>query len=553
MTSKRTFNSSHIGVSVDPSESSFLQDPPELDNQFTSDTALRSLLSRLLPAPVLAAVEKDLTSFGGRVVPLWSVCREMDLPENRPRLKAFNDWGKRVDEIVTCHQWKVQHRVAAEEGVVAIGYSERFGADDRVVQFCKLHLYGSSSGLYSCPLAMTDGAARLLQLYLAANDRKVPDRNFDTSECTKEGLAFAREAYTRLTSRDPDHFWTSGQWMTERKGGSDVGEGTETIARRQSDGSYKLYGFKWFTSATDANITITLARIEDPATGCSTLGTYGLSCFILRVHNEDGSLNGIKIKKLKNKLGTKQLPTAELELRGAKAHLLSLPGRGIPTITANMVNITRIHNSVAATSFMRRNIALLRDFTCKRTAFGGVLTDNLLHIETLARLEVDYRAALHLTFTAVALLGKVEHKTATPKEAMLLRLLTPLVKLFTGKMAVATASEGLEGFGGQGYIEDTGLPMLLRDAQVLPIWEGTTNVLSHDVLRVIARSKGKAVVCFKEVSDVYIVLSLPVLFLVFLPTVSFSTFLFLLPIPSRSSFSTHKQKTTTFRFYSQKI
>src|SRR4029453_14813332 len=128
-------------------------------------------------------------------------------------------------------------------------------------------------------------------------------------------------------------------------------------------------------------------------------------------------------------------------------------------------------------------VALARDYAGRRSAFGARLADKALHVQTLAELEAEYQAAFLLTFRLLELLGKVEAQEATDWERRLVRALQPIAKLLTGKQAVAHASEVLEAFGGAGYVEDTGLPVLLRDAQVLPIWEGTTNVLSLDLLR----------------------------------------------------------------------
>jgi hypothetical protein len=255
-----------------------------------------------------------------------------------------------------------------------------------------------------------------------------------------------------------------------------------------------------FTSATDSDMTITLARIED-ANGETQPGSKGLTCFFMRVKQDDGSLNNIRIHKLKNKLGTKQLPTAELELCGSVAYRLSDPGRGISLITT-LVNVTRLYNAVASIAGMRRMIALMRDYAHRRTVFGSTLASNPLHLEMMAEVEIQYRAATAFTFDVAERLGRAEiPELATEEDQTMLRLLTPLVKLYTAKQAVAVASEGLESFGGQGYIEDSKLPRHLRDAQVLPIWEGTTNVLSHDLLRVLATSKGQAWKVFQRVLE----------------------------------------------------
>lgn len=285
--------------------------------------------------------------------------------------------------------------------------------------------------------------------------------------------------------------------MTEKKGGSDVADGTETVAIPQPDGSYLLHGYKWFTSATDADMAFTLARIADKE-GRITEGTRGLSLFYLETKNElDGRLNNFEIQRLKNKLGTRQLPTAELLLDGARAQLVGDPGRGVAGISP-MLTITRLHNSISSVGAMRRILMLSRDYSTKRVAFGKYLADHPLHVQTLARMEVEVRGCLVLLLEVCRLLGLEECGVATATDRHLLRILTPILKLYTAKQAVSIASEGLESFGGQGYIEDTGLPVFLRDSQVLPIWEGTTNILSLDVLRVLQKTGAAALGSFTD-------------------------------------------------------
>ena len=168
---------------------------------------------------------------------------------NQPFLQQYDSWGGRVDVLHTCSSWKAQHVVSAEEGLIALGYDRQWGPKNRLVQFAKLLMYTPSSGLYSCPLAMTDGATRLCALLL--------DKNVKLSSVSQPlppaAQAAVADAYQHLTSRDGKKFWTSGQWMTERGGGSDVGDGTRTVARLQPDGTYRLYGFKCqlnFSAAT---------------------------------------------------------------------------------------------------------------------------------------------------------------------------------------------------------------------------------------------------------------------------------------------------------------
>jgi hypothetical protein len=209
--------------------------------------------------------------------------------------------------------------------------------------------------------------------------------------------------------------------------------------------------------------------------------------FLIKLRDADEKLRNIRIERLKDKLGTRALPTAELVLEGTPAQLVGGEGDGIRKI-ATLFNITRVYNAVAAVAGMRRAVALASDYARRRRAFGKALIDHPLHAETLADMQLELRAGFLLAFRVVELLGKDECGEATESELRLLRFLIPIAKLYTAKQAIAVASEALEAFGGAGYLEDTGLPRLLRDAQVLSIWEGTTNILSLDALRAMERS-----------------------------------------------------------------
>ncbi|HJP86865.1 MAG TPA: acyl-CoA dehydrogenase family protein [Gemmatimonadaceae bacterium] len=432
---------------------------PQLANQYDDDALLRSYLRWRMPAPVLADVEPDLRRLGQRAVTDILALGE-EAEQSPPRHVPYDPWGKRVDRIETSDAWGELDRISAAEGIVATAYERAHGIYSRIDQFARLYLFAPSSALYSCPLAMTDGAARFLEVY---------------------GDESTRSVFAHLTSRDPRQFWTSGQWMTERSGGSDVAS-TSTIAKCESGNDYRLYGLKWFTSATTSQVAMTLARIEGAPTGGS-----GLSVFLVTLRDRDGALRNIRVERLKGKLGTRALPTAELTLEGTPARLVGGAGDGIRKIST-LFNVTRVYNAVAAVAGMRRALALATDYAKRRTAFGKPLIEHPLHVETLAELSLQFRAGFMLAFRIVELLGKEECGEASEIELQLLRLLTPVAKLYTAKQAVAVASEAVEAFGGAGYIEDTGIPQLLRDAQVLPIWEGTTNVLSLDTLRAIQKA-----------------------------------------------------------------
>lgn len=451
---------------------SFFQTPPQLGNQFDDDPVLQDYLRERIPADLLPQLTAELRDMGelagGELYRLG-----LETRGDEPKLRSWDAWGHRVEHIEITRLWERAAPLAAERGLIATAYEKKHGPFSRVLQMALVHLFAPSTGVYACPLAMTDGATKTLTV---AGNRVLAER-----------------ALPRLTSRDPKTAWTSGQWMTERTGGSDVAI-SETVAKalESRDGvrtfgdtaSFGLWGTKWFTSATTSQMALTLGRPEG-----NPPGGGGLALFYVETRAEDGQMLGLRINRLKEKLGTRMVPTAELSLEGLRAWPVVGTKDGIKSITP-MLNVTRMWNSVAAVSGMRRAVALAHDYARRRVAFGGPLRDKPLHVDTLATITAEAHGAFLLAFRVVELLGREETGEASPVDLELLRVLTPIAKLTTGKQAVAVASEVLEAFGGAGYIEDTGLPELLRDAQVLPIWEGTTNVLSLDLLRAISRGAG---------------------------------------------------------------
>lgn len=444
----------------------FFQTPPALDNQFDDDRVLRSYLERALPDDARPEITAELREMGELAAnELYRL--QLDDRLNEPRLQQWDPWGHRVDRIELTNVWQRAAHVAAERGVVGTAYERRHGAASRIHQFALVYLFDPSSDTYTCPLAMTDGAARTL--------------------LDHEASPLVERAVGHLVSRDPRQAWTSGQWMTERTGGSDVGL-SETIARPTGEDAYghgpgyRLHGTKWFTSAATSQMALTLARPAGEPDG-----GRGLTLFYLEMRDAAGGSNGILVNRLKDKLGTRKLPTAELTLDGALAVPVSGIGNGIRNI-APMLNVTRTWNAVSSVAALRRGMALARDYAKKRVQFGAPLSEKPLHTDTLAGVQAELEAAFHLAFRVVELLGRIESGEGDDDDRRLLRLLTPVAKLTTAKQCVAGLSEILECFGGAGYVEDTGIPRLLRDAQVLPIWEGTTNVLSLDLIRAAGRA-----------------------------------------------------------------
>uniref|UniRef100_T1J5D1 Acyl-CoA dehydrogenase/oxidase C-terminal domain-containing protein n=1 Tax=Strigamia maritima TaxID=126957 RepID=T1J5D1_STRMM len=435
----------------------FFQAPPKLRNQYTQDVVLRRYLQRIMPPEVLSEIEPDLTRFGNRVTQdIYEF--GLDCEKNPPQLQNFDAWGNRIDKIITTEGWRKLKDISAQEGIVAIAYEKKF------------------SEWIDC-----------------INSRSYISSRFHPNiKCNH-----LKRVYDRLVSRDPEKFWTSGQWMTERQGGSDVANGTETIAIPQSDSTYKLYGYKWFSSATDSDMAFTLARIPSQ-NGELIKGSKGVSMFYVETKNQfDGKMNNIQVMRLKDKLGTRQVPTGELLLDGSTARLASDEGRGIASIT-NMLLITRIHNAISSVAAMRRITSMARDYAQSRVAFGKIIGKYPLHVKVLADMELESRGSTLLVLEAARILGLDDTKKANQREQFILRLIIPICKMFTAKKAMSVISEGLEAFGGQGYMEDTGLPRLLRDAQVTPIWEGTTNIMALDVLRAIIKTNGQVMVAFRD-------------------------------------------------------
>src|SRR5262245_28551708 len=213
----------------------FHQPTPALGNQYDDDRVLRSYLKRVLPPEVHAEVEPTLRELGELA---GGALYQMQLADrlHEPVFTQWDAWGQRVDRIEVSPLWREAQAVAARVGMVAAGYEPRYGDQARTHQFAIVHVLRPSLDVYTCPLAMTDGAARTL---LASGNQALID-----------------SYVPRLVSRDPAVMWTSGQWMTERTGGSDVSQ-SETVARRGDDGTWRLYGTKWFTSATTSEMALT--------------------------------------------------------------------------------------------------------------------------------------------------------------------------------------------------------------------------------------------------------------------------------------------------------
>ncbi|KAK7057641.1 acyl-CoA dehydrogenase NM domain-like protein [Favolaschia claudopus] len=446
-------------------EDIFRQQPPPPESPFLADPVLPSLLKRILPDNVFNAVVKpDLTRLGDDLV---NVVRPLTAQVRPATLTNYNGWGERIDHLETSEGWKALTKLAIQEGYISTAYDrESFREHARVYMFAKCMIMTGDFHVIMCPFGMTDGAARLVEL-------------FGTDK-------MKAEVFPRLISRDPAEAFISGQWMTESPGGSDVSR-TETTATptpplpTDLGPSYLLDGFKWFSSAAEGNLSVALARTGDAASG-----SRALSLFMVPIRFQPFPTplsNNIQVHRLKDKIGTHGVPTAELSLNSARAWLIGGHNEGIKTITP-MLNITRIHSAIHSIGSLQRCLSIARSYATVRTVAGGKLLQSIpSHMENLANTTILYAALAHLTFGAVILLGKNECGIANKEETARLRLLTPTAKGFAALKAVTAMEECMTALGGQGYIEETGFGRLIRDALVEKIWEGTVDIMALDLIR----------------------------------------------------------------------
>jgi acyl-CoA dehydrogenase len=271
-------------------------------------------------------------------------------------------------------------------------------------------------------------------------------------------------------------------FLTERQGGSDVG--ANAVRAVPCGDHYKLYGEKYFASnAGRCGVATVLARIDG-----SEPGTKGLSLFLVPWRNENGTLNGIQIRRLKDKLGVRAVPSAEVVFDGAKAYVIGDPKKGFYYMM-EALNLSRVCNAVGSIGIMKRALEEAKQYAANRTAFGHKLTDYPMVRETLANLTARQEVQTSACFEMISVFDRVmtAPDEATEDEKAWNRLLIALLKMRTAEEAIAFAHEAIEMHGGNGYIEDFVTPRLLRDAQVLTVWEGTANILGLEVLRLMRK------------------------------------------------------------------
>lgn len=377
----------------------------------------------------------------------------------------FDRVGQRVDEISYHPAYTKLRQLSYGQGIVAQKYTGDLMGEDKSVR----HFIGFATGFYFaqtetglfCPICMTDSLGRVLEIH------------------AKDELS--AEVLRRLQSSDLDEIWEGAMFLTEKQGGSDVG--ANQVYAIQEGQNWKLYGQKWFCSNADAGAILVLARVKDKNKE-EVPGTKGLGLFLVTRERPLHNHKTWSILRLKGKLGVRSMASAEIQFNGTHGTLIGGAGQGFKMMT-DMVNMSRLYNSVASLAIARRAILEAHLFAENRKAFGASLLDLPLYQTSLAELQAEF---LNLHFMVFECVKQMDAFDQGDEEAgAVLRALTPLCKALSGKFSVFAAAEGMELIGGNAYIEEHILPRLYRDAQVLPIWEGTTQIQSLDLLRILAK------------------------------------------------------------------
>ncbi|WP_407548774.1 acyl-CoA dehydrogenase family protein [Streptomyces sp. Pv4-95] len=378
--------------------------------------------------------------------------------EQPPRLRTHDRFGHRVDEVEFHPAWHQLMTVAVEHGLHAAPW-----ADDRpgahLVRAAKFYVWSQAEAGHGCPVSMTYAAVPALR---AAPDLAARYEPLLTSRTYDFGLRAPLSKAGLI----------AGMSMTEKQGGSDVRANT-TRAVPAGDGTYRITGHKWFTSAPMSDVFLALAQTDE-----------GLTCFLLPRVLPDGSLNGMRLMRLKDKLGNRSNASSEIEYDQAVAWPVGEPGRGVRTIV-EMVNMTRLDCVLGSAAGMRAGLRQALHHTAHRRAFGRELDRQPLMRSVLADLAVESEAATLLGMRLAAAVDRSRAGDAT--EGALRRLALAAGKYWVCKRGSTHAAEALECLGGNGYVEESGMPRLYREAPLLSIWEGSGNVAALDVLRALSK------------------------------------------------------------------
>ncbi|SFJ44308.1 Acyl-CoA dehydrogenase [Halobacillus dabanensis] len=381
--------------------------------------------------------------------------------EGQPQLIKYDKMGNDISEVWLNEGYKKTIEETYGEGIV--GYLHKnipsLGhKGDYTYSFAQGYLLSQAEPGFYCPVTLTMATAYLIDHYAS-------------SELKEKFLP-------HVSSTGEVELYEGATFLTERQGGSDVGA-NEVKAIKEGD-HYRIHGEKYFASNAGAcGVAMVLARTEE-----APPGTRGLSLFLVPWRKEDGTLNGIQIRRLKDKLGVRAVPSAEVEFIGAKAYMVGKADRGFYYMM-EALNLSRVCNAIASIGIMRRSLNEAVDYAAERNAFGNTLIQYPMVKDTLVSLSVKQEVETRAVFDLIQGFEKVarEPENSTDEEQVLNRLRIAIMKKETAEQAVSFTHEAIEMHGGNGYIEDFVTPRLLRDAQVLTVWEGTANILGLEVLK----------------------------------------------------------------------
>jgi putative acyl-CoA dehydrogenase len=389
--------------------------------------------------------------------------------EHPPVLRTHDRYGNRVEEVEYLPEYHELMRVAVERGLHGAPWADQ-RAGSHVARAAKIISWGVADAGHLCPISMTYAvvpALRTAPELAAQYEPLLTNREYDfglRAPMTKRGLI-------------------AGMSMTEKQGGSDVRANT-TRAVPIGDGSYRLTGHKWFTSAPMSDLFLTLAQAPG-----------GLSCFLVPRVLPDGSRNAFYLQRLKDKLGNKSNASGEVEYDDAVGWLVGDEGRGVPTII-EMVNMTRLDCALMAAGGMRIGTANALHHATHRRAFGKALVDQPAMANVLADLALDSEAA---TTVVMRIAGAVDRAThGDEAEKAFRRIALAVTKYWLCKRLASHTVEALECLGGNGYVEESGMPRLYREAPLVSIWEGSGNVAALDTLRAMGREPESIEAFFAE-------------------------------------------------------
>jgi putative acyl-CoA dehydrogenase len=433
------------------------QPPPFEDvNLFTSDVALQAAVT----AAGGEAHAERLSAFGAQTGSAETAAWATQANENPPRLKVFDRYGQRIDEVEFHPAYHRLMTLGVEAGVSAAAWSGV--AAGQVLHTALEFLMAQAEPSVCCPMTMTAAAPAALRCQpdIAATWMpKIVGSRYDPSSQPMHGKLGV----------------TIGMAMTEKQGGSDVRANT-TRAVKRDDGAYALTGHKWFCSAPMSDAFLTLAYTDK-----------GLTCFLAPRWTPDGERNAIHLMRLKDKLGDRANASAEIEYHGAYAEMVGEEGRGVPTII-EMVHSTRFDCILAPAAYMRQAVANALWHAAHRTAFQKKLIDQPLMRSVLADMAIESEAATALTFR----IARSFDESANEGAAAFARIATPIGKYWINKRVVNLAYEAMEVHGGGGYIEDGVMTRIYRQSPLNSIWEGSGNVVCLDILRAIRRDSRSA-------------------------------------------------------------